>query len=153
VSALLTFAYNRWVREPGGRPAEGAVLAETFGRQLCLNGQQEKCIMEFRFAFDSEISVVQERMREKRLALVEELKGESPDGTTLDKLIDEISRLQAEIQKKAVENILKEKEVLTDEQKEKFFRLIEDHICTRTDGADRDGASVGPADCRQELGR
>ena len=153
VSALLTFAYNRWVREPGGPSTEGPVLAETFTRQLCLSGQQEKCIKDFRFAFDSEISDIQARIQEKRLAMVEELKKESPDDATLDKLIDDISQLQAEIQKKAVENILKEKEVLTDEQKAAFFRLFEDHVCPREGGTERDSASAGHAGCPQELER
>ncbi|MDD8027910.1 MAG: periplasmic heavy metal sensor [Acidobacteriota bacterium] len=153
VSALLTFAYNRWFREPGGRPAEGVVLAETFRRQLCLSGQQEKCIKDFRFAFDSEISDIQARMQKQRSAMVEELKKKSPDGAALDKLIDDISRLQAEIQKKAIENILKEKEVLTDEQKETFFRLFEEHVCPRVDDANRNGTSVGHADCSRERAR
>ncbi len=152
-SALLTFAYNRWLREPGGRPNEEAVLADSFRRQLCLNGRQEKCIREYRCAFDSEIGAVQARMREKRLALVKELKREPPDGAAVDKLIDEISRLQAEIQKKAVDNILKEKAVLTEEQKAKFFRLFEDHVCPRAVGSDRGGASAGGADCPQKLDR
>jgi len=153
VSALLTFAYNRWVREPGRPPTAGPVLADTFTRQLCLSGQQEKCIKDFRFAFDSEISDIQARMQEKRRALVEELKKGSPDGTALDKLIEEMSRLQAEIQKKAVLNLLKEKEVLTDEQKATFFRLFEDHVCPRKEGAGRDSAAAGQAGCPQVFER
>ncbi len=153
VSALLTFAYNRWVREPGGPPTASSAHADTFTRELCLNGQQEKCIKDFRCAFDSEISDIQARMREKRLAMVEELKKGSPDNTTLDKLIDDISRLQAEIQKKAVENILKEKEVLTDEQKATFFRLFEDRVCPREEGAGRGSAAAGQPGCPQEFER
>ncbi len=150
VSALLTFAYNRWVREPGGPPPSNPVLADTFKRQLCLDGRQEKCIQDFRFAFDSEIRDIQARMREKRRAMVEELKKGSPDGATLDKLIEDMSRLQAQIQKKAVENLLKEREVLTDEQKAKFFRLFEDHVCPREKGADGGSAAAGLAGCPQE---
>ncbi len=149
VSALLTFAYNRWVREQTASP----VLAETFKRELCLNGQQEKCIKDFRFAFDSEISDIRTRMQEKRRAMVEELKKGSPDGATLDKLIEEMSQLQAEIQKKAVLNLLKEKEVLTDEQKATFFRLFEDRVCPREEGAGRDSATAGQAGCPQSFER
>ena len=153
ISALLTFAYNRWVREPGGPPTASPFLASTFTRQLCLSGQQEKCIKDFRFAFDSEISDIQARIQEKRRAMVEELKKGSPDGVTLDKLIEDISRFQAEIQKKAVLNLLKEKEVLTDEQKATFFRLFEDHVCPREEGASRDSAAAGQAGCPQEFER
>lgn len=153
VSALLTFAYNRWVREPIGQPTSSPVLAETFTRELCLNGQQEKCIKDFRFAFDSEISDIRARMQDKRRAMVEELKKGSPDGARLDRLIEEMSQLQAEIQKKAVLNLLKEKEVLTEEQKATFFRLFENHVCPREEAAGRDSAAAGQAGCPQEFER
>ena len=153
VSALLTFAYNRWVREPTGQPTARPVLTETFKRELCLNGHQEKCFKDFRFAFDAEISDIQARMQEKRRALVEELKKGSPDGATLDQLIEEMSQLQAEIQKKAVLNLLKEKEVLTDEQKATFFRLFEDRVCPREEGVGRDSAAAGQAGCPQAFER
>ena len=148
VSALLTFAYNRWVREPVGRTAP----TDNFKRELCLSGPQERCIKDFRFAFDSETRDFQARIRQKKLALVEELKKASPDGPTLDTLINEISGLQAEIQKKAVEDLLKEKEVLTDEQKATFFRLFEDHVCPRA--SDAGGSpTAGRLDCPQSLVR
>ncbi len=131
-SALLTFAYNRWAPKPAGAPAAKG----SFARELCLSGMQEKCIKGFRGAFDSETRDVRTKMQEKRRALVEELRKASPDRATLETLIEDISRLQAEIQKKAVENILKEKEVLTDEQKAKFFRLFEDHVCPRLQKAE-----------------
>ena len=153
VSALVTFAYNRWVREPGGPPAARSVLADAFSRELCLSGPQEKCIKEFRFAFDSEIGDIQTQLREKRLAMVEELKKGSPDGATLDKLIEDTSRLQAEIEKKAVENLLKEKEVLTDEQRATFFRLFEEHVCPRGQGPGRNSAGAGQPGCPQDLER
>jgi len=153
VSALLTFAYHRWVREPGGPPASSSVLADTFKRQLCLDGRQEKCIQDFRCAFDSEIRDIRARMQEKRRAMVKELKKGSPDGPTLNKLIEDMSRLQTEIQRKAVENLLKEKEVLTDEQKAKFFRLFEDQVCPREKGADRGSAAAGHSGCPNILER
>ena len=153
VSAMLTFAYNRWLRVPGERPAAGGALAEPFSRQLCLNGEQEKCIKNIRFSFDAETQDIQAQIREKKRALVEELKKESSDGAALDKLIEDISRLQAKIQKKAVSNLLKEKEVLTDEQKETFFRIFEDHVCPRQNGLKHDSAGAGPAICPQEFKR
>ncbi|HOW84391.1 MAG TPA: periplasmic heavy metal sensor [Candidatus Aminicenantes bacterium] len=132
VSALLTFAYNRWVREPGRRPAPAPSLM----RELCLSGPQKKCIEDFRCAFDAETRGILARIQEKRVALVEEMKKTAPDEAVIVRLIEEIGGLQAEIQKKAVANLLKEKEVLTDEQKAKFFRLFQDHVCPREEGAD-----------------
>jgi len=149
LSALVTFAYNRWFRVTGKPPDAGQAMTEPISRQLCLNGHQERCIRDIRFSFDAETEVIQTRMQGKRRAMVEELKKESPDGATLDKLIEDISRLQADIQKKAVLNLLKEKEVLTDEQKETFFRIFEDHVCPREKGTDRTPAASGHAKCPQ----
>jgi len=151
VSALFTFAYNRWLRGPGERPAANPAMSDTLTRQLCLSGEQEKCIRGIRISFDSEIGDIQARMREKKRAMVEEMKKESPDGASIDMLIEDISRLQAEIQKKAVLNLLKEKEVLTDEQKETFFRIFEDHVCPREHGTDRDSAGAGHASSLYEF--
>ena len=153
VSALLTFAYNRWVRATGEQPVTGQALAESFSKQLCLNGEQKKCIKDIRFSFDAETGNIQVQMQEKRRAIVEELKKESPDGMTLDKLIEDMSRLQAEIQKKAVLNLLKEKDLLTDDQKATFFRIFEDRVCPREKGTDRNSAAAGHAGCPQELER
>jgi len=153
VSALLTFAYHRWFGAPGERLAASPAMSAPLTRQLCLSGEQEKCIRDIRLSFDSEIGDIQARMREKKRAMVEEMKKESPDGASIDKLIEDISRLQAEIQKKAVLNLLKEKEVLTDEQKATFFRIFEDHVCPREKGTDRDSAASGHASCPQEFER
>lgn len=144
-SALLTFAYNRWAPKPAGAPA----AKDSFVRELCLSGTQEKCINGFRCAFDSETRDIRTKMQAKRLALVEELKKASPDGARLESLIEDISGLQAEIQKKAVENILKEKEVLTDEQKAKFFRLFQDHVCPRLERAEKGSGAGGRGGCPQ----
>lgn len=153
ISAMVTFAYNRWVREPGGPPTVSPALADTFTRQLCLSGHQERCIRDFRFAFDAEIGKIQAQMQEKRRAMVEEMKRESPDSASIDKLIEEISVLQAEIQKKAVLNLLKEKEVLTPEQKETFFRMFEDHVCPREKGTGHGSSGEDDARCPKDIER
>jgi Spy/CpxP family protein refolding chaperone len=153
VTALLTFAYHRWFRVTDEKPAAGQALAEPFSKQLCLNGEQERCIRDIRSSFDAETEGIQTQMQEKRRAMVEEMKKASPDSAALDRLVEDISRLQAEIQKKAVLNLLKEKEVLTDEQKTTFFRMFEDHVCRRGGGADRDAASTGHAGYPRELER
>ncbi len=106
VTALLTFAYNRWLRAPVQIPAESSAAKASFERNLSLSGEQERCLKDIRFSFHSEIRVAQAQMMGKKRALVEEMKKESPNSATIDKLIDEISRLQAEIQKEAVLNLL-----------------------------------------------
>jgi Spy/CpxP family protein refolding chaperone len=153
VSALLTFAYNRWFRAPGRTPAADSAGATSFERHLCLSGEQERCIKDIRFSFDSEIGKIQAQMREKRRAMVEEMKKESPDNASIEMLIEEISGLQAEIQKKAVLNLLKEKEVLTPGQKATFFRMFEDHVCPREKGAGHGSSRAGDTRCPEDIER
>lgn len=135
ITALLTFAYHRWVqpymKSTDFRAADSSV---SFERRLCLSSDQSNCLRELMASYDAEIKDIQAQMKEKRRALVEEMKKETPDMASLDKLVEEISRLQAEIQKKAVLNIFKEKNILTPEQKERFFRLLENHVCPKEHG-------------------
>lgn len=129
VSALATLAYHRWVRPESAAvppvPASRVCLEEA----LSLDGRQKRCLIDLRLSLGREAEAARKRMGEKNKALVEEIKSETPDLTAVGKLIDEISGLQAEIQKLAVGHLIKEKELLTPEQKEKFFRLFENHVC------------------------
>lgn len=132
VTALFTLAYNRWVRRPSAPAA-----ADTEGRlpsaktRLLLSAEQMGEMRNLRASFEAEIKEIQLQMEEKRKALVEEMRKESQDSALIDRLIDEIGRLQSEVQKKAVRHLFKEKQLLTPEQKERFFEMFEDHVCPR----------------------
>jgi Spy/CpxP family protein refolding chaperone len=132
ISALVTFAYHRWLRHQE-RPAAAAPggLNAPFESQLSLSGYQKACLKDLLASFDSETKTILAQIQLKKKALVEEMKKEAPDTASLDGLIEEISRLQASIQKKAVLNIYKEKKILTPEQKERYLRMFEDHICPK----------------------
>jgi len=85
-------------------------------------------------SYNAEIKDIRYQMQEKKKALVNEMKKKPPDMAAIGKLIEEINRLQAEIQKKAVLNIFQEKKILSPEQKERFFRMLENHVCPRKHG-------------------
>ncbi len=139
ISALVTFAYNRWVKPPSKfHPPSSVESAPLMPRQLSLSHEQLKCFGDIRSSYEAEIQEIQAQIQEKRRTLVGEMKKDSPDMASIDKLIEEISRLQVEMQKKAVLNLFKEKEVLTPEQREKFFRLFEDHVCPQQKNHYRD---------------
>ncbi len=150
VSALATLAYRRWIRPesaaPSATPASHVCLEEA----LSLNGTQKKCFIDLRLSLGREAEAVQKRMGEKKKALVAEIKSETPDRAAVGKLIEEIGGLQAEIQKIAVEHLLKEKQFLTPEQKEKFFRLFEDHVCAERGPGCPSAADSGAAGAPHE---
>lgn len=132
ISALFTLAYNRWLRVPPAYvPSVSGDTLAAAQAGLCLNDEQLQQMRTQRVAFEAEIEEIQIKMQEKRKALLEEIKSATPDSALIEKLIDEIGRLQAQVQKKAVRCLFKEKQLLTPDQQEKFFKMFEDHVCTR----------------------
>jgi len=152
VTALLTFAYHRWVQPKADRAAEFPVSPVCLEESLSLNGAQKKCLKDIRMSFGREAETVQARMREKRKALVEEIKSDMPDMAAVGKLIEEISGLQAEIQKMAVSHLFKEKQLLTPGQREVFFRLFENHVCPEGEKGCPDAAGGRDFNCSPENG-
>jgi Spy/CpxP family protein refolding chaperone len=132
ISALFTLAYNRWFKVPPAYLPSGSgdTLAAAQAR-LSLNDEQLQQMKTQRVAFEAEIEEIQIKMQDKRKALVEEMKNATPDSALIGKLIDEIGHLQAQVQKEAVRRLFKEKQLLTPEQQEKFFKMFEDHVCPR----------------------
>ena len=135
ISALASLAYNRWLRPSSKDASFRAVDSGTpFEKELCLSGAQQNCLQDLMVSYNAEIKDIRYQMQEKKKALVNEMKKEPPDMASIGKLIEEINRLQAEIQKKAVLNIFQEKKILSPEQKERFFRMLENHVCPRKHG-------------------
>ncbi|MDH7513925.1 MAG: periplasmic heavy metal sensor [Clostridiales bacterium] len=137
ISALVTFAYHRFLRGEE-KPAAPSVLTSTtsYENALCLTGEQKTCLKDLIASYDTEVKEIQSRLREKRRFLVEEIKKEALDPGSIERFIEEIGRLQAEIQKKAVLHLFQEKKLLTPEQKERFFKMLENHVCPREHGQD-----------------
>ena len=135
ISALASLAYNRWLRPPRKDAGFRAADSNTpFEKELCLNGTQQNCLHDLMISYNAEIKDIRYQMQDKKKALIKEMRKESPDMASIDRLIEETNRLQAEVQKKAVLNIFQEKKILTPEQKERFFRMLENHVCPRNHG-------------------
>ncbi len=61
---------------------------------------------------------------QKRMELTELITSEKPDTVKIDQLIDEIGKLQCQIEKEVVRQMLKEREVMDPEQREHFRKFI-----------------------------
>jgi len=132
VSALVTFAYHRWLRPQG----KDAVSSPALEEHLCLSGEQKTCFKDLMASYHAEVKEIQSQLQEKRRLLVEEMKKETLDQASIDKIVEETSRLQAEIQKKAVAHLFQEKKLLTPEQKGRYFQMLENHVCPKEHGQD-----------------
>jgi len=102
---------------------------ERFARDVGLSPTQAQEFDALRKSFEPQTSRIRDSLKEKRTRLVDKLM--EPDAN-LEKLmaeVNEIESLQAELQKLAVDQMLKEKALLTPDQKKKFFSLISNRLC------------------------
>jgi Spy/CpxP family protein refolding chaperone len=130
ITALATLSYNRWIKtwpvsESQWNQSESWQKLQT---EISLNPQQSQTMQDLRLSLSREVESIRQQMSEKRNALLEEARNSSPNLSRIDSLIEEISALQTEIQKKSVRNLLKDKKILTPGQQEKYFSLFEEHL-------------------------
>lgn len=129
LTAIATFSYNRWLKPKINLVEEDPQeIWDSVQDQVALDPPQVEKMKSLRFSFEKEIISLRMEIWQKRRVLLEEIRNSDPDLNRIDKTIDELSRLQAEIQKKTIRNILKDKEILSPGQQGKYFSLFERHL-------------------------
>lgn len=129
LTAVVTFSYNRWLKPKINSAEEDPQeMWDSIQDQIVLDQSQLEKMKSLRFSFEKEILSLRMEIWQKRKALLEELRNPEPDLARIDKAVDELSRLQSEIQKKTIRNILKDKEILSPRQQRRYFSLFERHI-------------------------
>ena len=129
ISALVSLAYNRWVKTPPAyHQQEAAETLETLQEPIALNQKQLQQMKDLRVALESEIITIREQMQNKRETLVTEMNKSKPDLTSIDNIIDEISYLQSRIQKRTIRNLMQDKKILSPSQQIRYFSMFEDHV-------------------------
>lgn len=129
LSAIFTFSYNRWLKPKINISEEDSQeIWDSIQDQVVLDPPQLEKMKSMRFSFEKEILSLRMEIWQKRRVLLEEIRNPNPDLARIDKAIDELSRLQAEIQKKTIRNILKDKEILSPRQQRRYFSLFERHL-------------------------
>jgi Spy/CpxP family protein refolding chaperone len=129
ISALVSLAYNRWVKTPSSyHQQEAFETLEALQEPMALNQKQFQQMKDLRVALESEIITIREQMQKKRQTLATEMNKSKPDLTIIDNVIDEISYLQSRIQKKTIRNLMQDKKILTPSQQTRYFSMFEDHV-------------------------
>jgi hypothetical protein len=95
---------------------------------MSLSPRQVEQMQGMRRTFQDDITSIREQIWERRTALIDEARKPSPDLGYMDEIIGEISRLQSEIQRRTVRNLLRDKELLSPWQKKKYFSLFEEQM-------------------------
>ena len=138
VTGLAALAYNRWVRSPEPQlPVATLLTPEALQEPIALNQEQVKQMKNLRSALEDNILSLREQMQEKRQRLIQEARQPEPDLAEIDRVIDEISVLQANIQKKTVRNLMRDKQLLNPTQRSRYFSLFENRVRSMGRGSGR----------------
>jgi septal ring factor EnvC (AmiA/AmiB activator) len=150
ITALAMLSYKRWIRPQ--YPAESDEQAEAWDAlqmRIALKPQQLQRMQDSRIALEQDVDFLRQEMLAKRKKLIEEARRFSPNLDRIDQIVDELSKLQAEVEKKTVRNLIRDKEVLTPSQQERYLSLFEKHMHGKGWGRGRMGIGRGPRRLRE----
>ena len=102
---------------PGGSP----MAEERFEFRM----EQREHLKHIRERFLPRVGKIHERLFEKRRQLADMVTADKPDTIAIGRVLDEIGRLQIQIEKDVVRQMLKERDVMDPEQRERFLEMIE----------------------------
>lgn len=72
-------------------------------------------------------------MRENRVELVKELMAAETDGAKIESIMLRIDSLQGAMQRNVVQRLLSEKDILDENQRDKYYSLVLSQFCTELD--------------------
>ena len=129
LSSLATIGYHRCFRKGEECPKESKHPEESYlQQQLSLTKSQAEEMKTLRDSFYLQSNKISSDLLERRTELVELLMASEPDTEKINEALSEIDSKQAELQKKVINYLLEEKEILTQEQQQKFFSIIKERL-------------------------
>lgn len=141
VGAGAYFAADYWAGD--NHPHPTTMHDKSIHERLELTPDQQRRIQQIHAEFRSRRAKLGERHRDCRGELLELLQQQPPDRGRINEKIEQISALQKNMQKEAVEHILKVAAELDASQRERLFELLDEAMCP--------GAMMGPdANCGQD---
>ncbi len=130
ITGLVALAYNRWIKssDPVSPSQESRLSLEALQEPIALNQEQIRQMRSLRSTLEDNIISLREQMQEKRQQVIQEARQSEPDLIMIDRFIDEISSLQAAIQKKTVRYLMRDKQLLNPTQQSRYFSLFENQV-------------------------
>jgi Spy/CpxP family protein refolding chaperone len=89
-----------------------------------LTDEQQQQVEDIRRDFLPKVEGIRQSLRDNRLRLNDLLFAEPPDMKAIADKSDEISALQATLEREVIDHILQEKELLSPDQKREFYQVI-----------------------------
>jgi Spy/CpxP family protein refolding chaperone len=132
LSTLTTIMYMRWFTHKQARFLPRREHSLVFlRRELGLSDAQIAEIEAQRNSFAKQIDSTQVELGQKRRAVMDELRANTPDTLRIDQLVSDIGVLQSELEKKVIRHMLQEQAILSPEQRQKFFSMADKHFQQR----------------------
>jgi Spy/CpxP family protein refolding chaperone len=129
-------------------PSLGAKGQPTLGvplyHQLDLTPDQLTRFKAERDVFHNQLRELGHRIKIKQVELIDRLAATTPDRQAIEGKQQEIRSLQSEVQDRVVLHFLKESEVLTPEQRTRFFQLVKARIESSVQACPPWMKSLGP---------
>jgi Spy/CpxP family protein refolding chaperone len=91
---------------------------------IALTNEQKRQVEDIRRDFLPKVEGIRQALRGNRIQLNELLFAEVPDLKIIEEKSNEISALQAKLEREVIDHILQEKELLSPEQKREFYQVI-----------------------------
>ena len=91
---------------------------------MTLTESQKQQVEDIRRDFLPRVAGIRQALRQKRLELNDLLFSEPPDLQAIEGKSRDISKLQAQLEREVIEHIIQEKELLSPEQKKRFYDII-----------------------------
>ncbi|MBD3345849.1 MAG: periplasmic heavy metal sensor [Chitinivibrionales bacterium] len=122
--------YHRFFTRPSYHRAPGLMRHGPRGliRDLELKPEQRQKIFMLRKKIHRETSDIRNSLRDSQKSLLGYVQKENPDTAAIDSILKTISRYQYALHRKAIYGMMKEKGILTPEQREKMMKRFERRI-------------------------
>ena len=101
------------------------------GKELNLNDEQQVQFVQFKHEYAQASKAILERLRERRIEMLEELSKDESDVERLDEIAEEIGNLHAELKRKTIIHFLDMKKVCNPDQMKQLNVLFHDMIHCR----------------------
>jgi Spy/CpxP family protein refolding chaperone len=119
LAAFGTIVYRNRVSEP--RPdGTGAV-----GDDLGLTPEQSEAIGHHRASFVEEWKQIGSEIEDVREELLDAVRREATEPGAVERRVEEMSQLQARLERQAVEQLVRESELMTPQQRDRYFTQVQ----------------------------
>jgi len=123
VAFLCGLGYRVWEKK---RSKEFSLHSQRHYRKerIVLSPEQKEQRDRIRKTFSPKIQSIRSELHRERCALGDLLMKDEPDTVLIEKKIDQIGKLQTDIEREVIYHLLREKSILTPDQRQQFLNTV-----------------------------